>query len=187
MILRIVSFIYQLKPFIFFSFRCIVDSTTQTELSPSPHKQRFSVAAFEFIGKFPFVYLHCSVVVCKADDPNSRCAQGCIQGSKRGQPMIGSSSQNSDSTQAQSDIKSDKRKSPIRHTRAVYKNPAKKEKEHKYLLSKGPVSLIEDEPEVVRNDEPDVEQSNDEKPDGLELEKIEKDKSDSDAKASVGK
>ena len=60
--------------------RCPVDETVKMEASPSPHKKRFSVEAFKFVGDFPFVYLHCSVVVCRASDPDSRCSKGCVPG-----------------------------------------------------------------------------------------------------------
>lgn len=45
------------------------------------------------------------------------------------------------------------KKAPIRHNRSIEKHGhvlVKKDKDHKYLLSKGPVSLLEDEPEVER-------------------------------------
>ena len=45
--------------------------------------QKFKFEAFSFIGDNQFVYLHCKVLVCNATDPNSRCAQGCVQRKKR--------------------------------------------------------------------------------------------------------
>ena len=45
--------------------------------------QKFKFEAFSFIGDNQFVYLHCKVLVCNATDPNSRCAQGCVQREKR--------------------------------------------------------------------------------------------------------
>jgi hypothetical protein len=62
-----------------------------------------------------------------------------------------------------------RKKAPIRHNRSIDKPGhavhVKKEKEHKYLLSKGPVSLLEEEPEINRagSDEhiPETQQSDD--------------------------
>ena len=106
--------------FLVFLLRCPVDSTTRMEPSPSRQKQRFSVEAFKFVGDFPFVYLHCSVIVCKADDPNSRCAKGCVPGLNVNPPV------SSDEPE----------KSPARIKRASPETVA-----HTYLLSRGPFAL----------------------------------------------
>ena len=45
--------------------------------------QKFKFEAFSFIGDNQFVYLHCKVLICNATDPNSRCAQGCVQRKRR--------------------------------------------------------------------------------------------------------
>ena len=45
--------------------------------------QKFKLEAFSFIGDHQFVYMHCKVLICNATDPNSRCAQGCVNRAKR--------------------------------------------------------------------------------------------------------
>ena len=45
--------------------------------APSVSAQRFSLEAFKFIADYPFVFVHCHVVVCKANDPDSQCAKKC--------------------------------------------------------------------------------------------------------------
>ncbi|XP_023806738.2 ZP domain-containing protein-like [Oryzias latipes] len=60
---------------------CTVDPTVQI-YAPSNHKQfRFSVDAFKFIGLHDQVYISCSVMVCEAGNPNTRCSQGCMNSS----------------------------------------------------------------------------------------------------------
>ncbi|XP_035682518.1 uncharacterized protein LOC118419941 [Branchiostoma floridae] len=51
--------------------------TLQFYPSPSPDRRRFGFQAFAYTSGAPTVYLHCNVLLCKASDPNSRCAQGC--------------------------------------------------------------------------------------------------------------
>ncbi|XP_078590763.1 uncharacterized protein LOC144870462 [Branchiostoma floridae x Branchiostoma japonicum] len=51
--------------------------TLQFYPSPSPDRGRFGFQAFAYTSGAPTVYLHCNVLLCKASDPNSRCAQGC--------------------------------------------------------------------------------------------------------------
>ncbi|KAM9765465.1 uncharacterized protein ACNS7B_000248 [Menidia menidia] len=56
---------------------CAVDPTVQI-YSPSHEKQfQFSMEAFKFIGLHDQVYISCSVMMCEAGNPNTRCAQGC--------------------------------------------------------------------------------------------------------------
>ncbi|XP_072235905.1 ZP domain-containing protein-like [Leuresthes tenuis] len=56
---------------------CTVDPTVQI-YSPSDDKQfKFSMEAFKFIGLHDQVYISCSVMMCEAGNPNTRCAQGC--------------------------------------------------------------------------------------------------------------
>ncbi|KAF7234626.1 Deleted in malignant brain tumors 1 protein, partial [Varanus komodoensis] len=62
---------------------CVQDYTYETHYSPYRHILRFSFRAFDFIRKYPSVYLQCKVVVCRAYDYNSRCNQGCLLRSKR--------------------------------------------------------------------------------------------------------
>lgn len=103
--------------------RCIVDDTVQMETSPSPQKKRFSVEAFKFVGDFPFVYLHCSVVVCRVSDPDSRCSKGCVPGLHVNPPYS-----------VMEKLKEEAAKEH-RAKRAIdYKEP-------RYLISKGPFSL----------------------------------------------
>uniref|UniRef100_A0A4W5NMC2 ZP domain-containing protein n=1 Tax=Hucho hucho TaxID=62062 RepID=A0A4W5NMC2_9TELE len=57
---------------------CNVDETVQI-FSPR-HKRhfRFGMESFKFIGLHDQVYISCSVILCEAGNPNTRCAQGCI-------------------------------------------------------------------------------------------------------------
>lgn len=104
--------------------RCPVDDTVRMEASSSPQSKRFSVEAFKFVGDFPFVYLHCSVVVCRVSDPNSRCSKGCIPGLHVNPPY--------------SVMEKLKEQSQHRAKREVaYNDP-------NYLISKGPFSLNEE-------------------------------------------
>ena len=106
------------------SIRCPVDDTVKMEASSSPQSQRFSVEAFKFVGDFPFVYLHCSVVVCRVNDPNSRCSKGCIPGLHVNPPY--------------SVMEKLKEQSQHRAKREVdYKDP-------NYMISKGPFALNDD-------------------------------------------
>ncbi|KAK6294109.1 hypothetical protein J4Q44_G00349390 [Coregonus suidteri] len=57
---------------------CNVDETVQIF---SPRHQRhfqFGMEAFKFIGLHDQVYISCSVILCEAGNPNTRCAQGCV-------------------------------------------------------------------------------------------------------------
>lgn len=111
---------------------CPVDDTVKMEDSPSRQKKRFSVEAFKFVGDFPFVYLHCSVVVCRASDPDSRCSKGCVPGLHVNPPW-----------DVMEKLKK-KEEAEHRSKRALdYKDP-------EYLISKGPFSMNEDS----LNDEP---------------------------------
>ncbi|KAI8483731.1 hypothetical protein Bbelb_385230 [Branchiostoma belcheri] len=56
---------------------CAKLPTLQFYPSPGPDRGRFGFQAFAYISGVPTVYLHCDVLLCKASDPNSRCAQGC--------------------------------------------------------------------------------------------------------------
>ena len=94
------------------------------EASSSPQTQRFSVEAFKFVGDFPFVYLHCSVVVCRVNDTNSRCSKGCIPGLHVNPPY--------------SVMEKLKEQSQQRSKREVGDN------DPSYMISKGPFSLNED-------------------------------------------
>ncbi|KAM9766063.1 uncharacterized protein ACNS7B_003659 [Menidia menidia] len=57
---------------------CTIDSTVQIH-PPSHNKQfQFSMEAFKFIGLHDQVYISCSIMMCEAGNPNTRCAQGCM-------------------------------------------------------------------------------------------------------------
>ena len=69
--------------FSLFSFSCAVDDTVNFIPTADKRTQRFSLEAFSFIGDHQFVFMHCRVKICNATDPNSRCAQGCLDRRKR--------------------------------------------------------------------------------------------------------
>ncbi|XP_072175202.1 oncoprotein-induced transcript 3 protein-like [Diadema setosum] len=52
----------------------------------------FQVDAFAFLGDYSQVFVHCSVLVCDAEDSGSRCLQGCLSRRKRGLGGTGSQS-----------------------------------------------------------------------------------------------
>ncbi|XP_078590367.1 ZP domain-containing protein-like [Branchiostoma floridae x Branchiostoma japonicum] len=56
---------------------CAKLPTLQFYPSPGPDRGRFGFQAFSYTSGVDMVYLHCNVLLCKASDPNSRCAQGC--------------------------------------------------------------------------------------------------------------
>ncbi|XP_034564513.1 uncharacterized protein LOC117830483 [Notolabrus celidotus] len=56
---------------------CPVDRSVQIHNPSHPWEFRMSFEAFKFIGFHDQVYISCSVLMCKAGDPNTRCAQGC--------------------------------------------------------------------------------------------------------------
>ena len=115
-----------------------MDPTTRVEEPTTGQSQRFSFEAFKFVGDFPFVYLHCSVVVCKKDDPDSRCAQGCVPGLNVNPPV------SSDE---------DAGKFPARLRRAAPNHVL-----HTYMLSRGPFALRprEDEASILDESEEDL-------------------------------
>ncbi|XP_030271109.1 uncharacterized protein LOC115580671 isoform X3 [Sparus aurata] len=57
---------------------CNVDSTLQRYTPDHQRQFKFSMEAFKFIGQNNQVYISCSVMMCEAGNPNTRCAQGCI-------------------------------------------------------------------------------------------------------------
>ncbi|KAM9317903.1 uncharacterized protein KZ484_022334 [Pholidichthys leucotaenia] len=57
---------------------CPVDPTVMTHETNDKRQFRFCIQAFKFIGLHDQVYISCSVLVCEAGNPDSRCAQGCI-------------------------------------------------------------------------------------------------------------
>ncbi|KAJ7390066.1 hypothetical protein OS493_027591 [Desmophyllum pertusum] len=56
---------------------CPNDETVKYHSAPSVSAQRFSLEAFKFIAKHPFVFVHCHVIICNATDPGSKCAKKC--------------------------------------------------------------------------------------------------------------
>ncbi|XP_030269112.1 CUB and zona pellucida-like domain-containing protein 1, partial [Sparus aurata] len=63
---------------------CNVDSTLQRYTSDNQTQFKFSMEAFKFIGQNNQVYISCSVMMCEAGNPNTRCAQGCINSTQPG-------------------------------------------------------------------------------------------------------
>ncbi|XP_066559040.1 ZP domain-containing protein-like [Amia ocellicauda] len=58
---------------------CVEDDTVV--VYPSSQTQyRFGMEAFAFIGQFSEVYISCTVILCQAGNPFTRCAQGCSTG-----------------------------------------------------------------------------------------------------------
>ncbi|XP_052008323.1 ZP domain-containing protein-like [Xyrauchen texanus] len=56
---------------------CILDETVQFYTSHEP-MVRFAMQAFKFIGLYEQVFISCSVILCEANNPYTRCSQGCI-------------------------------------------------------------------------------------------------------------
>lgn len=57
---------------------CTVDETTEIHSSGHQNHFSFSFEAFKFIGLHDQVYISCSVIMCEAGNPNTRCSRGCI-------------------------------------------------------------------------------------------------------------
>ncbi|XP_039510267.1 uncharacterized protein LOC120464801 isoform X2 [Pimephales promelas] len=55
---------------------CIMDETVEFYTSHQP-MARFGLQAFQFIGRHDQVFISCSVILCEANNPNTRCSQGC--------------------------------------------------------------------------------------------------------------
>nr|XP_016848195.1 PREDICTED: deleted in malignant brain tumors 1 protein [Anolis carolinensis]XP_016848196.1 PREDICTED: deleted in malignant brain tumors 1 protein [Anolis carolinensis] len=62
---------------------CVRDSTYTNLPSPNKNAVRFKFNAFKFLKEHNSVYLQCKLVVCKANNPSSRCSQGCLSRKKR--------------------------------------------------------------------------------------------------------
>ena len=60
-----------------------MDDTLQFHPRPDLQSQRFSLEAFQYVSKHPYVFFHCKVKICNATDPNSRCALGCQERGRR--------------------------------------------------------------------------------------------------------
>ncbi|XP_062405710.1 uncharacterized protein LOC134095993 [Sardina pilchardus] len=61
---------------------CGVDETL-IEFPHGPLNYNFEIQAFKFTGEFDEVFISCSVILCEAGNPNSRCAQGCVSDASR--------------------------------------------------------------------------------------------------------
>jgi len=63
---------------------CDVEPTIKRERETTPVHSRFSFDAFRFkdVGSCK-VYVHCDLLICAANDPGSRCSQGCIANRKK--------------------------------------------------------------------------------------------------------
>ncbi|KAI1882490.1 hypothetical protein AGOR_G00251300 [Albula goreensis] len=55
---------------------CVVDDTVVV-YSSGQSTYHFGMEAFKFIGQHEEVYISCSVVLCMAENPDTRCSQGC--------------------------------------------------------------------------------------------------------------
>ena len=84
---------------IFFVSSCPRDPSVSFHASSDPRKVRFSFDLFKFLGGHDYVFIHCRVHVCDVNDPNSRCAKGCLPGNgpaKRDQDKHGNRAHQSD-------------------------------------------------------------------------------------------
>ncbi|KAJ7994602.1 hypothetical protein DPEC_G00251170 [Dallia pectoralis] len=61
---------------------CVKDETLKVH-SGDPTHFYFEVQALKFTGNFDQVYITCSVILCEAGNPNSRCAQSCVNPAAR--------------------------------------------------------------------------------------------------------
>ncbi|XP_068172177.1 uncharacterized protein [Antennarius striatus] len=60
---------------------CSSDSTVQIYVPNKQTQFQLSMEAFKFIGMFDQVYISCSVIMCEAKNPNTRCSKGCTSSS----------------------------------------------------------------------------------------------------------
>ncbi|KAL0157005.1 hypothetical protein M9458_048251 [Cirrhinus mrigala] len=61
--------------------RCGVDETVYIYTSHQSNA-KFRMEAFKFIGQYEQVFISCSIIICQANNPNTRCAQGCTNGTQ---------------------------------------------------------------------------------------------------------
>ncbi|XP_055010325.1 ZP domain-containing protein-like [Boleophthalmus pectinirostris] len=57
---------------------CNLDSTLIVYTTINKKQFKFSIEAFKFIGLHDKVYISCSVLMCEAGNPHTRCSQGCL-------------------------------------------------------------------------------------------------------------
>lgn len=67
---------------------CAVDETLQFHQQPDNQTQLFSLEAFQYVSKHPYVFFHCRVKICNARNPFSRCARGCIKRARRSEETL---------------------------------------------------------------------------------------------------
>ncbi|XP_067455634.1 uncharacterized protein [Thunnus thynnus] len=63
---------------------CNVDETVKIHSTDNRRQFKFCMEAFKFIGMHDQVYISCSVLMCEAGNPNTRCSQGCINSTRSG-------------------------------------------------------------------------------------------------------
>ncbi|XP_038149441.1 uncharacterized protein LOC119788853 isoform X1 [Cyprinodon tularosa] len=66
---------------------CKVDPTLQIYSTPQNRQFRFSMEAFKFIGLHDQVYISCTVMMCEAGNPNTRCSKGCMNSTMTHSPV----------------------------------------------------------------------------------------------------
>eukprot|EP00064_Thunnus_orientalis_P020680 superscaffoldBa00005823_g20824 len=64
--------------------RCKVDESVEIHSTDHEKQFRFSMEAFKFIGLHDQVYISCSVLMCEAGNPNTRCSRGCDNSTQSG-------------------------------------------------------------------------------------------------------
>uniref|UniRef100_A0A8C4R9M1 Oncoprotein induced transcript 3 n=1 Tax=Eptatretus burgeri TaxID=7764 RepID=A0A8C4R9M1_EPTBU len=63
---------------------CLMDHTVKRLPSSNVLSKHYAVQVFKFLGKeTTHVFLHCEVMLCRAGDGSSRCAQGCVRRVRR--------------------------------------------------------------------------------------------------------
>ena len=60
-----------------------MDETTIILKSPKVGVSRFKTEGFKFIADHPFVFVHCQIRICDAENLKSRCTQGCVKGFRK--------------------------------------------------------------------------------------------------------
>ena len=60
-----------------------MDETTIILKSSKVGVSKFKTEGFKFIADHPFVFVHCQIRICDAENPKSRCTQGCVKGFRK--------------------------------------------------------------------------------------------------------
>ncbi|XP_053183253.1 uncharacterized protein LOC128366510 [Scomber japonicus] len=63
---------------------CQVDETVKLHTADNPRQFKFCMEAFKFIGLHDQVFISCSVMMCEAGNPNTRCSRGCMNSTRSG-------------------------------------------------------------------------------------------------------